>query len=156
MCREFSLQIVCDNCSKYKANLSYNNTVKRVCYVCHRKLNIDKIQETDSYILKKTTIDRVARDPKRRRSTMVSEVNGDLVWKPPGKGWHKGWFAISDLVLFAHKGKKVHNLINYFSAAPLLIMLTFNISLLIPPLMCKELFLLELKKALVTSYSQVL
>ncbi len=98
---------MCDNCSKYKAQLAYiNNNVKRVCYVCHRKLNVDKIQQTDSFINKKTTIDRVARDPKRRRSTIVSEIKGDLLWKAPGKKWEKGWFAISDLVLYAHKGKK--------------------------------------------------
>eukprot|EP00794_Sanderia_malayensis_P006103 gene6103-6807_t len=103
-------RIVCDNCSKYKARLAYtNNEVKRVCYVCHRKLNVDQTQQTDSYISKKTVIDRVARDPKRRRSTIVTEVKGELMWKAPGKKWDKGWFAISDMVLYAHKGRKDPN-----------------------------------------------
>ena len=101
-------QIVCDNCSKYKAQLGYmNNTVKRVCYVCHKKLNADNLQETDSFIQKSVTLSKVNKDPKRRWSKMISEVKGELMWKPPGKGWTRGWFSVSDMVLYVQKGKRV-------------------------------------------------
>ena len=84
-----------------------NNTVKRVCYVCHKKLNADRLQETDSFIQKSFTLAQVNRDPKRRRSTLVTEMKGELMWKAPGKGWAKGYFSISDMVLYVQKGKKV-------------------------------------------------
>ena len=104
----YRFQIVCDNCSKYKAQLAYmNNTVKRVCYVCNQKLNAGKLQETNSYIQKSLTLQQVNRDPKRRRSTLVTEMKGELTWKAPGKGWAKGYFSISDMVLYVQKGRKV-------------------------------------------------
>ena len=99
---------MCDNCSKFKAQLAYmNNTVKRVCYVCNKKINGDRLQETDSFIQKSKTLAQVNRDPKRRRSTLVTEIKGELTWKAPGKGWAKGYFSVSDMVLYVQKGKKV-------------------------------------------------
>jgi len=100
-------RIVCDNCSKFKAQLAYmNNTVKRVCYVCNKKINGDRIQESDSFVQKSKTLAQVNRDPKRRQSTLVTEVKGELTWKAPGKGWAKGYFIVSGMVLFVQKGKK--------------------------------------------------
>ena len=96
-----------------------NNTVKRVCYVCHKKLNADRLQETDSFIQKSLTLAQVNRDPKRRRSTLVTEIKGELTWKAPGKGWVKGYFSVSDMVLYVQKGRKV---------SVLLYCITFDIS----------------------------
>ena len=91
-----------------------NNTVKRVCYVCHKKLNADNLQETDSFIQKSVTLSKVNKDPKRRWSKMISEVKGELTWKPPGKSWTRGWFSVSDMVLYVQKGKRVRRFILVF------------------------------------------
>ena len=46
-------------------------------------------------------------------STVVNQVKGYLKWKGPGKGWNRNYFALSDYVLYAHKGKKVSDLISF-------------------------------------------